>query len=175
MKKILLFTIVLSVIIIGALLFVINQGTSEIINSNSKKITVSFPLVYSVANNTSFACDSLISASIIGSPEEYLTNGIEGEIIKGTDTIAMNIINEDTLSFLTGASVKVGESQGDEFRIIQNDKDSLIAIFAGGGSNPFISTVVMNKNNGLAVWQKGNPDFITYDTPFGNMVYMVCK
>src|SRR3989344_1275169 len=64
-------------------------------------LKVPFPYTFSVADDTSFACESLLSANIIGSPEEYLTNGIEGDVAKGTDKIAMNIKDSQTLNFLT--------------------------------------------------------------------------
>jgi uncharacterized RDD family membrane protein YckC len=79
---------------------------------------VPFPHTRNVASKTTFACESLVSADVIGSPEEYLTNGIEGSVQKGTDKFAMSIKDERTLSFLTAASVEVGTSNGEEFRII---------------------------------------------------------
>ena len=135
-------------------------------------LKVSFPYTFSVANNTSFACESLMSANIIGSPEEYLTNGIEGTVEKGTDKVAMNIKDAQTLNFLTGASVGIGTSEGDNFAIVQNDNQKLMAVWF---NENVISTVVLNKTNGLAIWLKGNPDFPTYGAPHGSVIYMVCR
>ena len=53
-----------------------------------------------IKNNTSFACNALLSSNIVGSTGEYvktLTNGVEGSVKKGTDKIAMSIENQDTL------------------------------------------------------------------------------
>ncbi|KKU50385.1 MAG: hypothetical protein UX71_C0001G0040 [Parcubacteria group bacterium GW2011_GWA1_47_10] len=135
-------------------------------------LRVPFPYTFSVANNTSFACESLVSADIIGSPEEYLTNGIEGSMQKGTDKVAMNIKDAQTLSFLTGASIGIGTTEGDNFAIVHNDNQKLMAVWF---NENVISTVVLNKTNGLAVWLKGNPDFPTYGSPHGSVIYMVCR
>lgn len=135
-------------------------------------LKVPFPYTFSVRNNTSFACESLVSADIIGSTEEYLTNGIEGSVKKGTDKVAMNIKDSQTLTFLTGASVQLGTTEGDEFAIVQNNDQKLMAAWF---NENVISTVVLNKANGLAVWLKGNPDFVTYGAPHGGIIYMVCR
>jgi len=138
--------------------------------SNSMKIP--FPYVNSVANNTSFACESLLSSNLIGSPEEYLTNGIEGSVNKGTDKVAMSIKDEETLVLQTSASVSAGFTEGDDFIIVQNDKNKLMAVWF---NEKAISTVVLNKDNGLAVLLKGNSSFFTYEAPYGSMIYMVCR
>lgn len=135
-------------------------------------LKMSFPYTLSVANNTSFACESLLSANIIGSPEEYLTNGIKGDVVIGTDKVAMNIKDAKTLSFLTGASLGLGFSEGDNFAIVENSTKKLMAV---SFNENFISTVVLNKKNGLAVWLKGVPDFPTYGAPLGSVIYMVCR
>lgn len=160
--------IIISVVavVIGAYFYF--QGGSPVANV----LKVSFPYTLSITENTSFACESLISADIIGSPEEYLTNGIEGSVRKGTDIIAMNIKNEQTLNFLTGASVRAGISEGDSFAIVQNNDQKLMAVWF---SEDVISTVVLNKTNGLGLWLKGNPDFFTYDAPHGSVIYMICR
>jgi hypothetical protein len=142
-------------------------GNSPITNS----VKVPYPYTMSVAGSTSFACASLVSANVIGSPEEYLTNGIEGSVEKGTDKIAMNIKDAQTLNFMTAASVRAGMSEGDNFAIVQNDDQKLIAVWFNENA---ISTVVLNKTNGLAVWLKGNPDYMLYGAPYGSAIYMIC-
>lgn len=164
-KKWIVVLVVVAVIVAGYFYF---QGDNPVTNS----VKVPFPYTFSVAGNTSFACESLVSADIIGSPEEYLTNGIEGSVQKGTDKIAMNIKDAETLNFLTGASVQAGTSEGDNFAIVQNDNQKLMAVWF---NENVISTVVLNKTNGLAVWLKGNPDFITYGAPYGSVIYMICR
>ena len=161
-----LITLVVIVILVGGYFFL--QGDNPVTNT----VKVPFPYTFSVAGNTSFACESLVSADIIGSPEEYLTNGIEGSVQKGTDKVAMNIKDAQTLSFLTGASIGIGTTEGDNFAIVQNDSKKLMAVWF---NENVISTVVLNKANGLAVWLKGNPDFPTYGSPHGSVIYMVCR
>lgn len=161
-----LVALVVIVVLVGGYFFL--QGDNPVTNT----VKVPFPYTFSVAGNTSFACESLVSADIIGSPEEYLTNGVEGSVQKGTDKIAMNIKDEKTLNFLTGASIQAGTSEGDNFAIVQNDNQKLMAVWF---NENVISTVVLNKTNGLGVWLKGNPDFITYGAPHGSVIYMVCR
>ncbi|MCR4284056.1 MAG: hypothetical protein NUV64_01920 [Parcubacteria group bacterium] len=164
-KKPITILIIIVVIIGGYFLF---QGNNPVTNT----VKVTFPYTLNVVSNTSFACESLVSADIIGSPEEYLTNGIEGSVQKGTDKIAMNIKDEKTLNFLTGGDMQAGASEGENFTIVQNNNQKLMAIWF---NENVISTVVLNKTNGLGVWLKGNPDFITYGAPFGNIIYMICR
>jgi len=160
--------VVLTILVVGLGGYYFISGNNPVTNS----MKVPFPYVNSVANNTSFACESLLSSSLIGSPEEYLTNGIEGSVDKGTDKVAMSIKDEKTLVLQTGANVSAGFTEGDNFVIVQNDKNKLMAVWF---NENVISTVVLNKDNGLAVWLKGNPSFITYDAPYGSMIYMVCR
>jgi hypothetical protein len=135
-------------------------------------IKVSFPYTKNIASNTDYACESLVSSSIIGSPEEYLTNGIEGSVEKGTDKIAMSIKDESTLVFQTAASISVGITEGDSYLILQNNSSKLLAVWFNEYT---VSTVVINKENGLALWLKGSPDYITYGAPYGSVIYMICR
>lgn len=156
-------------------IFIIVAGGYFYINRNNpvtNSMKVPFPYVNSVANNTYFACDSLLSSNIIGSPEEYLVGGIEGSVEKGTDKVAMSIKDEQTLVLQTGANVSAGFTEGDNFSIIKNDQDKLIAVWS---NENVISTVVLNKDNGLALWLKGNPDFLSYSAPYGSIIYMACR
>lgn len=161
-----LLVLVVVVIAIGGYFYSQKSG------GGSTSLKISFPYTFSVANNTSFACESLLSANIIGSSEEYLTNGIKGDVAKGTDKVAMNIKDAKTLNFLTSASVGIGTSEGDNFLIVENNAEKLMAVWF---NETVISTVALNKTNGLAVWLKGNPDFPNYGTPYGSVIYMVCR
>jgi len=161
-----LIVLIIAVIAIGGYFF------SQKSDGGGASLKVPFPHTFSVAGNTSFACESLLSAYIIGSPEEYLTNGIEGDVAKGTDKVAMNIKDSQTLNFLTGASVGIGTSEGDNFAIVENSATKLMAVWF---NENVVSTVVLNKTRGLAVWLKGYPDFPIYGAPNGQIVYMVCR
>lgn len=167
-KRVFIVVFISVIFIVGLGGYFYFKGSNPITNN----IKVQFPYASNVANNTSFACESLLSASIIGSPEEYLTNGIEGSVQKGTDKVAMNIKDSETLSLLTAASIEAGTTEGDNFKIVQNNDQKLMAFWF---NENVISTVVINKNNGLAIWLKGNPDFILYGAPHGQVIYMVCR
>ena len=87
--------------------------------SKDAKLKINFPHTSSVISNTSFACESLMSSNIIGSSEKYLIDGIEGEVLKGTDKVAMKIQDRNTLIFSTAASIGIGIAEGDKFIILK--------------------------------------------------------
>lgn len=157
--------IIITVIVVIVFTYLLNAFSS-------KKLKIDYPYTQNVSKSASFACTSLISADIIGSPIDYLTNGIEGTLNKGTDKIAISIKDKQTLSFLTAASVEAGTSEGDLWKILKNDNKELVAILYDPifGS---INTLALNKESGLAVWSKARPTFITYDA-YGSIIYMRC-
>ncbi len=164
----------LSIIVVTAL--VVGSATYWLLSGDmtgSGKLRLPFPITMDVSSQTSFSCKSLMSADIIGSPVDYLTDGIEGSINKGTDKIAVNIKDDGTLSFLTRASLEVGVSEGDIFAIMKNTEKELVAIFYEdffGSTNVFS----LNKENGLAIWSKARPSFLTYESPTGSIMYLSC-
>ncbi len=159
----------LTVIILG--IFIVYLG--YILFSSNKANTTKIPFPYSnnVSQNTSFACKSILSSTIIGNSGDIPINGIEASIEKGTDQIAMNIKDPETLIFQTGANISAGITDGDEFRIIQNDDTTLSAVWYNSNT---VSTIVLNKSNGIAIWLRGTPTFITFDAPYANTIYMTC-
>ena len=160
--------VVLAILVVGLAGYFYANRNNQVANNMS----VSFPLVSSVVNNTSFACESLLSSGIISSSDENLTNGIEGSVNKGTDKVALNIKDEKTLTMQTGANISAGIAKGDDMAIIQNDKNKLMAVWF---NDNVTSTIVLNKSNGLAVWLKGNSSFPLYDAPYGSVIYMICR
>ena len=159
---------------ISLFLIVISTFVAAIYFYNQKHSSLKIPIPYtlSVENNTSFACESLMYSGIFGDTEKYLANGIEGQIGRGIDKVAMTIKDPQTLHFITGASVGIGMSEGDNFVIVKNNAERLMAV--GFGENA-ISTLVLNKKNGLTVWLKGNPSFLNNDIPNGQIIYLVCR
>ncbi|MBU0650046.1 hypothetical protein KJ605_00105 [Patescibacteria group bacterium] len=141
------------------------------IKTEPNTLKIPFPFTTDVSNSTSFACESLASATVIGGQKSYI-NGIEAQVEKGTDAVAMSIKDEETLVFTSGTAVKAGMAEGEEFMIIQNDNKTLMAVSFPGKA---INTVVLNKTNGLAAWLKGNPEFPLYEAPYGGVIYMVCR
>jgi hypothetical protein len=136
------------------------------------KYKISFPFTQSVASNSTFACEALIDSSVIGSPVEYLTNGIEATIGKGTNKVSLQIKDEKTLSFLSGASFNAGVVGGVDFSIVKNDDKELVAAMWNGTS---MNTLVLNKKNGLAIWSKSRSDFLNYNAPSSNLSYLICR
>lgn len=141
------------------------------INGESK-YKISFPFTQSVVSSTTFACEALIDSGITGSPAEDLTNGIEAIIGKGTNKVSLEIKDEKTLSFLSGASFNAGEVGGDIFTILNNDDRELVAAMWNGMS---MNTIVLHKKNGLAIWSKSRSDFPTYDAPSAELSYLICR
>ena len=155
-----------------AIVAVVIGGYFYFANGSGTKMKISFPYTQNVASNNSFACESLLSSDIVGSPTEYLTNGIEAEVRKGTDKVSLTIKDAKTLTFLSGASFQAGETEGIGFTILKNDNKELVAIMYNGTS---INSVALNKENGLAVWLKGAADYLTYGAPNGSVIYLVCR
>lgn len=83
----------------------------------------------------------------------------------------MQIKDEKTLSFLSGASFDTGVVDGVDFSIIKNDDRELAAILWNGNS---INSLVLNKTNGLAIWSKSRSDFPGYGAPSTNLSYLRC-
>jgi len=154
------------------ILLIIGSITLYKLFSAETKVKVAFPYSESVANNTSFACQSLIDSSATGSKEESLTNGIEYEVRKGTNKASIKIKDDKTITFLSGASFDTGESGGVDFQIIKNDSKELVAALWNDNS---MNSIVINKDNGLAVWSKIRSEFPGYGAPTSDSSYMSCK
>jgi len=140
--------------------------------SGGGKYKISFPIIQSVVSNSTFACEALIDSSVTGSPVEYLINGIEATSGKGTNKFSLQIKDEKTLSFLSGASFDAGVVGGVDFSIVKNDDKELVAAMWNGTS---MNTVVLNKKNGLAIWSKSRSDFLTYEAPSADLSYSICR
>ena len=87
-------------------------------------------------------------------------------------------IEGKTLSLITVASVKAGNTDAARFEIVKGDKDFLMAVFISEGSIPSmssISSLVLNKKNGLAVWTKSRAEFLAYDAPDTQGIYLACR
>lgn len=141
-------------------------------SANSKKYKIAFPFTQTVSQNTSFRCESLIDYSVTGSKEAYLTNGIESSIEKGTNKASLQIKDDKTVTFLSGASFNAGDIGGVDFTIVKNDDKELVAAMWNDNS---MNTIVINKSNGLAAWSKIRSEFPGYGAPTSDSSYMICK
>jgi len=133
---------------------------------------ISFPFTESVVNNSTFSCEALIDSDITGSPLKSLTYGIEATVGKGVNKVSLQIKDEKTLSFLSGASFDTGETEGVDFSIVKNDNKELVAAMWNGTS---MNTVVLDKKNGLAIWTKSRSDFPVYGAPSVDLSYLICR
>ena len=86
-------------------------------------------------------------------------------------TLQLNASQKKTLEFMTVASVEIGITKGDEFLIVNNDSEKLQAVWF---NDLAISSIILNKKNGLAVWLKGSQTHL-YDAPNGQVIYLTCK
>jgi len=140
-----------------------------------QSLKIPFPFTTDVSGYTSLACESLMSAGIVGSHTDYLTNGIEGEVRKGTDKLAVNVKGDGTLAFLTQASVEAGVAEGDLWTVLRDTSESLIAMHLSDGVfSSQVNVFALNKETGLAVWSKTSPDFLTFGSPRGDVFYLQC-
>jgi hypothetical protein len=161
------------ILIVGLGGYFFESGNNPFTNS----VKVPFPYVSDVTSTSapwknSFACDSLLSSSILGSPAEYSINGIEASVSKGTDKVALVITDEKTLVLQTALNVSFGNIEGDSMQIIQNSDTKLMAVWY---SDNAVSTIVLNRVTGLAVWVKGVGSSIMSDTPYATSNYMACR
>ena len=113
-----------------------------------------------------------MEADITGSADTSLTKGIEGKVTPGKNGASLSISDDSTLVFLSDAAVNLGEQTGAEFEIIKNDRAELVAYFFVGNS---MSSLVLNKDNGLAIWSEIRSTFPLYDAPTGSSSYLVCR
>lgn len=159
--------IIFSVSILAVLFIVI----PKFYNPN-KKIEVDLPYLTSITENNFLSCKALVSSHAIANLfVEHLDKKIIGEVEEGTDEMAIEIKDNDTLIFQTKASLSIGLAEGNEFLIIKNNNEELTAISVNENAVHLIS---LNKANGLGVWTKGTSKFPIYDTPQASIIYMHC-
>lgn len=159
--------IVLIVVVVGVVAYFVYKPIG-----GGGKYKIAFPFTQSIASNNTLACEALIDGSFTGSPAEHLTNGIEATIGKGTNRVSLQIKDEKTLSFLSGASFNAGDVGGVDFSIVKNDDKELVAAMWNGSS---MNSIIVNKKNGLAIWSKSRSEFPVYDAPSADLSYLICR
>lgn len=142
-----------------------------------RKITAE---VYSlkVSDTQKYGCTMKMGATMFGRAnyDQKSIENIDGSIFTKDDTKVGMTISDKILKFNTSASVGVGDVEGAEFIILKNDDSQLIAIlYDESGLEPGINTVVLNKTNGLAVWTKAKPSFVTIPLPEAQVYYLECR
>lgn len=160
------YLVFLAIVVIAAAAYFIYKPIS------GGKYKIAFPFTQSVSNNTTFSCEALIDVDVTGSPVEYLTNGIEATVGKGTNKVSLAIKDDKTISFLSGASFNTGNVGGVDFTIVKNDDKELVVAMYNDTS---MNSIVLNKKNGLGIWSKSRSDFPTYDAPSADLSYLICR
>jgi hypothetical protein len=135
-------------------------------------LAVAFPPVRSVAGKRAFTCLSLMETDLTASADRSLADGIEGKVTPGKNGVFLSITNDSTLTFLSDAAAKSGETDGAKFKIISDDRAELVAYFFDGVC---LSSFVLNRDTGLAIWSKIRSTFPVYDAPTESSSYLVCR
>lgn len=121
------------------------------------------------------ACEAIIGTSIEQQPEDVAAQKLTTKVQKATDKLAIKV-KERTLTFITVASVQAGQAEGAEFIIVKDASDYLMAVHvAEGALVTSLNSFLLNRKNGLAVWTKSRPSFLTIKTPETHSFYLVCR
>jgi hypothetical protein len=105
----------------------------------------------------------------------YDTKRLEAASNTGTDMLAVEVDGK-TLKFITRASVEAGQASAAAFQIIRNDKDVLAAVdHQSGVLGLSLSSFLLNKKNGYAVWTKSRPSFLVDEQPDTQTHYLQCR
>ena len=151
------------------------------------KVTASLPDAR-VAKRESLACEALLSTSIARAQPtvadalelsvagvEKLPKRLEAKSTAGTGKIAVQI-KEQVLRFITTASLDAGETSAAEFQILKNTPEWLYAVALHEGLNgDTLSSFVLNKELGLAIWTKSRPMFFMVAQPDTQSHYLRCR
>jgi len=136
-----------------------------------RTLKIPFPATEGVGGRRSLQCRSLLDTDISGSRDKSLTNGIEGKVVPGQDSVIVSV-RGSVLTFMSGAAQGSGVVRGDDFTILKDSESELVAyLFNGASMNSF----VLNKTNGLAIWSKIRSTFPVYDAPTGAASYLQCR
>lgn len=137
-------------------------------------VKVAFPYTLDSIKTENYACEALTGTYMYADKDE----GVVARASKGTDKLAVGV-KGDKLKFLTQASLEIGFVEGDEFDIIKNDGERLVAIYSSldqtlGGYDG-ISVFILNKKNGIGIWSKTNQNQFLNDNPGTQGYQLHCK
>lgn len=122
--------------------------------------------------SNALACEALLTTSILPASEG---KRLEARTSLGTDKLALEIHGR-VLKFMTRAAVEAGMATAAEFQILRNDDDALAAVnYQSGALGSTLSSLLLNKKNGLAVWTKSHPSFLVDEQPDTQAFYLRCR
>jgi hypothetical protein len=118
------------------------------------------------------SCRAIESASFFR--KDFESTEIEGNLETGTDRLSVKVNYDDTITFLTSASVETGSTEGSVMDILVNNEFTLIA--SDLESDKFLDTLTISKETGMGVWQSVNASGLpmTYEVPDSQMIYLRC-
>ena len=134
---------------------------------SDKTLTIKTPYTASIAGHNSYSCEALMSADIY---ELSAYGEIEGNLGPGTDKVAIEIMDDETVNFITRAAVEAGETEAAKFTIITNTDDALVA----ASISPFgdgLDIIYINKRTGLAAWSDAQ-EFLGGTS--GSVIFLKC-
>jgi len=142
------------------------------------QIKLQFPYTTKLLRENQFSCESLVGSVMRGGNNASI-KGIEAEVAKGTDKLIIEI-EGNKLYFLTKAAFEAGygakTDEKDAWRIIQNNKDRIIAIFNGLQQlSQDVNLLIINKSNGIGIWTKTESNYFLTDNPATQAYYLLCK
>lgn len=138
--------------------------------------TTDFPYIMDdlIKGQTNLGCESLVFTEMSSSKNSsYEKDGVKGEVLKGTDKIAIKI-EDKTIKFLTRASLELGTAEGRPFNIIKNDEKELIALDIDDNEG-IVNTFLLQKKSGLGIWTKGRLKPFLRDYPDTQSFYLICR
>lgn len=155
---------------LACFLFISTSAPASVAQVPAKQ-TVAFPPTQAVGSKRVLTCLSRMETDLTASRDATLVNGIEGKVSSGQNGVSLSITNDSTVEFLSDAGAKAGGGSA-TFQIVRNDAAQLAAYFFDGQS---MSSLVLNKDNGLAIWSKIRSTFPIYDAPTGSSSFLVCR
>lgn len=135
------------------------------------EIKVLYPYKVNLMPTEAYACEALTGTYMYADKDE----GVVSKTFKGTDKIAIKI-KGNKLKFLTRASVEIGNAEADEWQIIKNEKNNLVAVLSGldqplGDINIFM----LNKQNGIGIWSKTEQNLVLSENPGTQAYQLICR
>ena len=121
---------------------------------------------------TSLACHAVLSAFIEPAPK---SKQLEARASLGSQRLAIEF-GGPILKLITTTSVNPGNATAAEFQVLRDDAENLVAILHDRGTlGSTLSSFVLNKRNGLAVWTEARPFYLFDPQPDMQAFYLQCR
>ncbi|MBI4225882.1 hypothetical protein HY612_02105 [Candidatus Roizmanbacteria bacterium] len=168
--KHLFFTLIISVLVGGSVYFYMSNKTS---------LKENFPNGVKVDPEAGLNCRAIFGNLLYGNNIGQ-DKGIHANLFKGSDELAIETDSQGKFSFITKASVGIGQAKSDEgWKVVKNDKEYLIAVLDKLGDPIPIrnshNTFMLNKENGIAIWTKTRLVNLGTNTPETQSYLLRCN